>query len=43
LARFGTADQRCTPGTVITRESVHGEFLRRFDEAVRDAGERPGR
>jgi hypothetical protein len=36
LARFGTADQRCTsPGTVITHESVHGEFLRRFDEAVR--------
>jgi hypothetical protein len=36
FARLGTADQRCTwPGTAITHESVHGEFLRRFDEAVR--------
>jgi Aldehyde dehydrogenase family len=36
FARLGTADQRCTsPGSAITHESVHGEFLCRFDEAVR--------
>jgi aldehyde dehydrogenase (NAD+) len=36
FAGFGTAGQRCTSlGTVIAHESVHGEFLRRFDQAVR--------
>ena len=35
---FGTAGQRCTSlGTVIVHESVHDEFLRRFDAAVRGA------
>jgi acyl-CoA reductase-like NAD-dependent aldehyde dehydrogenase len=35
---FGTAGQRCTSlGTVLVHGSVHGEFLRRFDEAVRAA------
>jgi alpha-ketoglutaric semialdehyde dehydrogenase len=35
---FGTAGQRCTSlGTVIVHASVHDEFLRRFDTAVRDA------
>ncbi|HXV91931.1 MAG TPA: aldehyde dehydrogenase family protein [Pseudonocardia sp.] len=35
---FGTAGQRCTSlGTVIAHESVHDEFLRRFDTAVRAA------
>ncbi len=35
---FGTAGQRCTSlGTVIVEESVHEEFLRRFDAAVRAA------
>ena len=32
---FGTAGQRCTSlGTVIVHESVHDEFLSRFDAAV---------
>ena len=32
---FGTAGQRCTSlGTVIVHESVHDEFLRRFQAAV---------
>jgi aldehyde dehydrogenase (NAD+) len=35
---FGTAGQRCTSlGTVIVEESVHDEFVRRFDAAVRSA------
>src|SRR3989440_8625029 len=35
---FGTAGQRCTSlGTVIVEESVHEEFLRRYDAAVRAA------
>jgi aldehyde dehydrogenase (NAD+) len=35
---FGTAGQRCTSlGTVIVHESVHGEFLDRFTDAVRGA------
>jgi acyl-CoA reductase-like NAD-dependent aldehyde dehydrogenase len=35
---FGTAGQRCTSlGTVIVHASVHDEFLRRFDAAVRNA------
>jgi acyl-CoA reductase-like NAD-dependent aldehyde dehydrogenase len=35
---FGTAGQRCTSlGTVVVQESVHDEFLRRFDAAVRAA------
>jgi aldehyde dehydrogenase (NAD+) len=35
---FGTAGQRCTSlGTVIVHESVHDEFLSRFDAAVRGA------
>ncbi|HEY4420886.1 MAG TPA: aldehyde dehydrogenase family protein [Pseudonocardia sp.] len=35
---FGTAGQRCTSlGTVVVHESVHDEFLRRFDAAVRSA------
>jgi acyl-CoA reductase-like NAD-dependent aldehyde dehydrogenase len=35
---FGTAGQRCTSlGTVIVHESVHREFLRRFDTATRAA------
>lgn len=35
---FGTAGQRCTSlGTVIVHESVHDEFLARFDAAVRSA------
>lgn len=35
---FGTAGQRCTSlGTVIVHSSVHDEFLRRFDAAVRAA------
>ncbi len=35
---FGTAGQRCTSlGTVIVDASVHDEFLRRFDTAVRSA------
>ncbi|ABG05835.1 delta-1-piperideine-6-carboxylate dehydrogenase [Rubrobacter xylanophilus DSM 9941] len=35
---FGTAGQRCTSlGTAIVHESVYGEFLSRFDRAVREA------
>jgi alpha-ketoglutaric semialdehyde dehydrogenase len=35
---FGTAGQRCTSlGTAIVHESVHDEFLRRFDAATRAA------
>jgi len=35
---FGTAGQRCTSlGTAIVHASVHEEFLRRFDAAVRSA------
>ncbi len=35
---FGTAGQRCTSlGTVIVHESVHDDFLARFDAAVRSA------
>ncbi|MQA79450.1 MAG: aldehyde dehydrogenase family protein [Streptosporangiales bacterium] len=35
---FGTAGQRCTSlGTVIVHESIHDEFVRRFDEATRSA------
>ena len=35
---FGTAGQRCTSlGTVIVHESVHDEFLRRFNAAVAGA------
>ncbi|MGH7668776.1 MAG: aldehyde dehydrogenase family protein [Gemmatimonadaceae bacterium] len=38
FAGFGTAGQRCTSlGTVIVHESVHDEFLRRFDAATRAA------
>jgi aldehyde dehydrogenase (NAD+) len=35
---FGTAGQRCTSlGTVIVHESVHGDFIARFDKATRQA------
>jgi acyl-CoA reductase-like NAD-dependent aldehyde dehydrogenase len=35
---FGTAGQRCTSlGTAIVHESVHDEFVRRFDAATRAA------
>jgi alpha-ketoglutaric semialdehyde dehydrogenase len=35
---FGTAGQRCTSlGTVLVHDSVHDEFLRRYDAAVRDS------
>jgi acyl-CoA reductase-like NAD-dependent aldehyde dehydrogenase len=35
---FGTAGQRCTSlGTVIVQDSVHDEFLSRFDAATRAA------
>jgi alpha-ketoglutaric semialdehyde dehydrogenase len=35
---FGTAGQRCTSlGTVVVHQSVHDEFVRRFDTAVRAA------
>src|SRR3954452_8201849 len=35
---FGTAGQRCTSlGTLIVEQSVHEEFVRRFDAAVRAA------
>jgi aldehyde dehydrogenase (NAD+) len=35
---FGTAGQRCTSlGTVIVHESVHAEFLERFDAATQQA------
>jgi alpha-ketoglutaric semialdehyde dehydrogenase len=37
FAGFGSAGQRCTSlGTVIVHESVHGEFVARFDKAARD-------
>lgn len=35
---FGTAGQRCTSlGTVIAHESIHDEFVKRFDAATRAA------
>lgn len=35
---FGTAGQRCTSlGTVIAHESVHGDFLARFDKLTQQA------
>jgi alpha-ketoglutaric semialdehyde dehydrogenase len=35
---FGTAGQRCTSlGTVIVHESIHDDFLARFDKATRQA------
>jgi aldehyde dehydrogenase (NAD+) len=35
---FGTAGQRCTSlGTVIVHQSIHDEFVRRFDAAVQAA------
>ena len=35
---FGTAGQRCTSlGTVIVHESVHDDFLARFDKRTREA------
>jgi aldehyde dehydrogenase (NAD+) len=35
---FGTSGQRCTSlGTVFVHESIHDEFLRRFDAATRAA------
>jgi alpha-ketoglutaric semialdehyde dehydrogenase len=38
FAGFGTAGQRCTSlGTVIAHESIHDEFLARFDAATRQA------
>ena len=38
FAGFGTAGQRCTSlGTVIAHDSVHDEFLARFDAATRAA------
>jgi alpha-ketoglutaric semialdehyde dehydrogenase len=38
FAGFGTAGQRCTSlGTVIAHESVHDEFLARFDAATQAA------
>ena len=38
FAGFGTAGQRCTSlGTVIAHDSVHDEFLGRFDAATRAA------
>lgn len=38
FAGFGTGGQRCTSlGTVIVHESVHDEFVRRFDAATRGA------
>jgi alpha-ketoglutaric semialdehyde dehydrogenase len=38
FAGFGTAGQRCTSlGTVIAHESIHAEFLARFDAATRGA------
>jgi alpha-ketoglutaric semialdehyde dehydrogenase len=37
FAGFGTAGQRCTSlGTVIVHESVHDDFVTRFDKAARD-------
>jgi alpha-ketoglutaric semialdehyde dehydrogenase len=38
FAGFGTAGQRCTSlGTVIAHESVHDEFVARFDAVTRQA------
>ncbi len=38
FAGFGTAGQRCTSlGTVIVHESIHDEFLARFNKAVAQA------
>ena len=38
FAGFGTAGQRCTSlGTVIVHDSIHDEFLTRFDAATRQA------
>jgi acyl-CoA reductase-like NAD-dependent aldehyde dehydrogenase len=38
FAGFGTAGQRCTSlGTAIVHESIHAEFLARFDTATRRA------
>jgi alpha-ketoglutaric semialdehyde dehydrogenase len=38
FAGFGTAGQRCTSlGTVIAHESLHDEFVARFDAATRQA------
>jgi aldehyde dehydrogenase (NAD+) len=38
FAGFGTGGQRCTSlGTVIAHESIHDEFLSRFDKATRQA------
>jgi acyl-CoA reductase-like NAD-dependent aldehyde dehydrogenase len=35
---FGTAGQRCTSlGTVIVHESIHDEFMQRFNKAVEEA------
>jgi aldehyde dehydrogenase (NAD+) len=35
---FGTAGQRCTSlGTVIVHESIHRDFITRFDQATRQA------
>jgi acyl-CoA reductase-like NAD-dependent aldehyde dehydrogenase len=37
FAGFGSAGQRCTSlGTVIVHESVHDDFVARFDKAARD-------
>jgi aldehyde dehydrogenase (NAD+) len=37
FAGFGTAGQRCTSlGTVIVHESVHDDFVARFDKAARE-------
>jgi alpha-ketoglutaric semialdehyde dehydrogenase len=38
FAGFGTAGQRCTSlGTVIAHESIHEQFLAKFDDATRRA------
>src|SRR3984957_2750453 len=38
FAGFGTAGQRCTSlGTVIVADSVHDEFVARFDQATQEA------
>ncbi|HET7014627.1 MAG TPA: aldehyde dehydrogenase family protein [Streptosporangiaceae bacterium] len=38
FAGFGTAGQRCTSlGTAIVHESVHDDFVARFDKAARDS------
>jgi aldehyde dehydrogenase (NAD+) len=37
FAGFGTAGQRCTSlGTVLVQESVHDDFVERFDKATRE-------